>query len=86
MKIVGIYEIEDLLHGKWQFTNTLTGIAHRTFGTTWEEIEGIAKRQSDLWEKRFADKKQKGTLLKGQFHHIPGTTKKVAAKPAKVAK
>lgn len=64
---VGIFDIEPVPSrpGWWLVTNSLTEIAHRTFGITWEEVEKQAKKQSAAWKRRV--KEDGGTAVKAGF-------------------
>jgi hypothetical protein len=51
---IGIFDIEPLSPGKWQVTNTLTDVSHRTYGS-WQEVEEQAREQTKAWKRRVTE-------------------------------
>ena len=49
---VGCFEIEELSPGRWKVLNTLTTIAHITYGTE-AEVSEQARLQTVSWEQKF---------------------------------
>lgn len=73
--LIGCFEVEQLSRLRWRVTNTLTQIAHVTYGTDAEVREQL-ELQTAAWRRRFA--KGEGRMTKGSFRG-PMPAKRAAA-------
>lgn len=70
---IGIFEVNELSPGRWRAVNTLTTFEHVTYGTV-EDVQLVLEKQSEDWERRFADNAARKPGKRAQENWAPRRT------------
>lgn len=70
---IGIFDVTELSPGRWKALNTLTTFEHVTYGTV-EDVQLVLEKQSEDWERRFADNAARKPGKRAQENWAPRRT------------